>query len=177
MEVLGRSARMARLHKRHESAPINLTSMIDMMTILVFFLLVHGGFVRLAILELNLPSAQSEPTKQPQNLQLEVTVRDSGIEVGDRGVGLLSSIDKTSDGYDLPKLTEYLIRLKQQFPDKSDATLLLEPDVQYDSLVAVMDRIRVAEQVDTINHRVVHTELFPEVSVGDAPPAARRVQR
>ena len=67
--------------------------------------------------------------------------------------------------------------MKQQFPDKSDATLLLEPDVQYDSLVAVMDRIRVAEQVDTINHRVVHTELFPEVSVGDAPPAARRVQR
>ena len=53
MQVIGRSARMSRHHKRHETAEINLTSMIDMMTILVFFLLVHGGFVRLAMLELN----------------------------------------------------------------------------------------------------------------------------
>jgi len=40
MQVIGRSARIARHHKRHGSAEINLTSMIDMMTILVFFLLV-----------------------------------------------------------------------------------------------------------------------------------------
>ena len=60
MQAIGRSARMARHHKRHRAAEINLVSMIDMMTILVFFLLVHGGFVRLAILELNLPTAQSQ---------------------------------------------------------------------------------------------------------------------
>ena len=177
MEVIGRSARMARLHKRHESAEINLTSMIDMMTILVFFLLVHGGFIRLAILELNLPSAQSAPTQEPAKLALEVTVRETGIEVGDRNAGLLSRIDKTADGYDLPKLTEYLSRLKQQFPDKTDATLLLEPEVQYEAMVAVMDRMRVAEQLDPTSNRVLRNELFPEVSVGDAPPRDGRVQR
>ena len=169
MEVIGRSARMERLHKRHESAEINLTSMIDMMTILVFFLLVHGGFVRLAILELNLPASQSAPSVEPPKFQLEVTVRESGIEVGDRNVGLLSRIDSTPAGYDFAKLTEYLTRLKQEFPDKTDATLLLEPEVSYDSLVAVMDRIRVAERLDTTNNRVLRTELFPEISVGDAP--------
>ena len=174
MEVIGRSARMERLHKRHESAEINLTSMIDMMTILVFFLLVHGGFVRLAILELNLPAAQSAPSVEPAKFQLEVTVRESGIDVGDRNAGLLSRIDSTPAGYDLEKLTEYLTRLKQEFPDKTDATLLLEPDVQYDSLVAVMDRIRVAEQLDATNHRVLRTELFPEISVGDAPIKGQR---
>jgi biopolymer transport protein ExbD len=162
---------MARHHKRHDVAAINLTSMIDMMTILVFFLLVHGGFIRLAMLELNLPSAQSEPSKEPKTFQLEITVREGGIEVGDRSTGVLSRIEKTADGgYDLPKLTEYLTRVKQQFPDKSDATLLLEPDIQYDSLVAVMDRIRVAEQVDAPNRRVLRNELFPDISIGDAPP-------
>jgi biopolymer transport protein ExbD len=165
---------MARLHKRHESAEINLTSMIDMMTILVFFLLVHGGFVRLAILELNLPAAQSAPSVEPPKFQLEVTVRESGIDVSDRNAGLLSRIDSTPAGYDLAKLTEYLTRLKQEFPDKTDATLLLEPEVQYDSLVAVMDRIRVAEQLDPTNHRVMRTELFPEISVGDAPIKGQR---
>ncbi len=171
MQVIGRSARIARHHKRHDTAEINLTSMIDMMTILVFFLLVHGGFIRLAMLELNLPSAQSEPSKEPPKFQLEITVREGGIEVGDRSSGVLSRIDKTADGgYDLAKLTEYLTRVKQEFPDKSDATLLLEPDVQYDSLVAVMDRIRVAEQLDTQNRRVLRMELFPDISIGDAPP-------
>ena len=37
MQNIGRSARMARHHKRHREATINLVSMIDMMTILVFF--------------------------------------------------------------------------------------------------------------------------------------------
>ena len=172
MQVIGRSARIARHHKRHDVAEINLTSMIDMMTILVFFLLVHGGFIRLAMLELNLPSAQSEPSKTPPTFQLEITVREGGIEVGDRSSGVLSRIEKSAagGGYDLAKLTEYLTRVKQQFPDKTDATLLLEPDIQYDSLVAVMDRIRVAEQLDTPNRRVLRMELFPDISIGDAPP-------
>ena len=169
MQVIGRSARMARHHKRHESAEINLTSMIDMMTILVFFLLVHGGFIRLAILELNLPAAQSQQTNEPPRFQLEITVRDTGIEVSDRTTGLLSRIDNTVEGYDYPKLTDYLVRLKEQFPDKTDATLLLEPDIEYDALVSVMDRIRVAEQVDLESSRVLRTELFPEISIGDAP--------
>ena len=169
MQVIGRSARMARHHKRHESAEINLTSMIDMMTILVFFLLVHGGFIRLAILELNLPTSQSEPSTEEPTFQLEVTVRDTSIEIGDRTVGLLNRIDKTDAGYDFGKLTEYLSKVKEQFPDKAEATLLLEPDVPYDVLVAVMDRIRVAERVDVDGNRVLRTELFPDISIGDAP--------
>jgi biopolymer transport protein ExbD len=143
--------------------------MIDMMTILVFFLLVHGGFVRLALLELNLPAAQSQATPEPLSFQLEITVRSTGIEVGDRTVGLLSRIDKTDQGYDFAQLTEYLAKLKKQFPDKTDATLLLEPDIPYDVLVAVMDRVRVAEQVDTAAGRVLRTDLFPDISIGDAP--------
>jgi biopolymer transport protein ExbD len=171
MQVIGRSARMARHHKRHETTEINLTSMIDMMTILVFFLLVHGGFVRLAILELNLPAAQSEARAEPPSFQLEVTVRESGIEVGDRNTGVLRRIEKTATGYDLAALSEYLTQVKERFPDKSDATLLLEQDIPYESLVAVMDKLRVAQRIDADAGRVVRTELFPEISVGDAPVA------
>ena len=169
MQVIGRSARMGRHHKRHETAEINLTSMIDMMTILVFFLLVHGGFVRLALLELNLPAAQTQASEQPPSFQLEITVRSSGIEVGDRTVGLLSKIDKTDKGYDFAQLTEYLTKLKKQFPEKTDATLLLEADIPYDVLVAVMDHVRLTERPSTTNGLLVRAELFPEISIGDAP--------
>jgi biopolymer transport protein ExbD len=167
MQVIGRSARMARHHKRHKEAEINLTSMIDMFTILVFFLLVHGGFVRLAILELNLPKAQSTAEATPSEFQLEITVRGSGIEIGDRSTGTLNTIAKTGDDYHLDQLSDYLVKVKQQFPDKSDATLLLEPDVSYELLIAVMDKVRVHNQRD--GNDFSRSELFPEISIGDAP--------
>jgi biopolymer transport protein ExbD len=169
MQTIGRSARMARHHKRHREATINLVSMIDMMTILVFFLLVHGGFVRLAVLELNLPTAQSEATAQSEEFQLEVTVRETGIEVGDRATGLLNRIDKTGDDYHLDELSAYLTRVKDQFPQKTEATLLLEPDISYELVVAVMDRMRETERVAASSGQLMRTDLFPEISLGDAP--------
>jgi biopolymer transport protein ExbD len=168
MQVIGRSARMARHHKRHRHAEINLVSMIDMFTILVFFLLVHGGFVRLAILELNLPTSQSVADNTPPEFQLEITVRESGIEVGDRSTGLLSRIERTGDDYHLEQLADYLARVKERFPEKADATVLLEPDISYELLVAVMDKVRVSERRDEGN-RPFRSELFPEISIGDAP--------
>jgi biopolymer transport protein ExbD len=159
---------MARHRKRHEATDINLTSMIDMFTILVFFLLVHGGFVRLAILELNLPTSETAAEDKPPEFQLEITVRESGIEVGDRSTGLLSRIDKTGDEYHLDELSTYLEKVKQQFPDKADATLLLEPDISYELLVAVMDRVRISNRRDDRNI-LLRDELFPEISIGDAP--------
>jgi len=169
MQVVGRSARMARHHKRHRGAEINLVSMIDMLTILVFFLLIHGGFVRLAVLELNLPTAQSEPSNEPPEFQLEITVRRSSIEVGDRSTGLLTRIDKTGESYNFAELSDYLARIKERFPGKTDATILLEPRISYEVLVAVMDRVRVAERISATNGGISRTELFPEISIGDAP--------
>jgi hypothetical protein len=106
---------------------------------------------------------------EPPQFQLEITVRDSGIEIGDRATGALNRIDKTGEDYRLDELSAYLARIKQQFPDKTDATLLLEPEVSYELLVAVMDRVRVAESRDPADNRLIKSDLFPEVSIGDAP--------
>lgn len=169
VEMTGRRSRLGRhLHKR-EGSEINLVSMIDMMTILVFFLLVHGGFIRLAVLQLNLPSAEAQAQNEPPQFELEITVRESAIEIGDRAAGVLNRIEKTDAGYDLVQLTEQLKRFKEQFPEKEDATLLVEPYISYEVVVAVMDRVRVAEERDAVLDRVNRVELFPEVSVGDAP--------
>lgn len=157
--------------KRHkETVELNITAFMNLMVILVPFLLITAVFSRLAVLELNLPSAQSEASEPPTpEFQLEVTVREARIEVGDRNAGTLSRIDNTSEGYDLAELGSYLVRVKQQFPDKADATLLLEPDISYETVVAVMDTLRVAERIDDAERRAIKYELFPEISIGDAP--------
>src|SRR5262245_8878163 len=144
MELTVRRSRLARHLHKHEHTEINLVSMIDMMTILVFFLLVHGGFIRLAVLQLNLPSASAAAQPEPPAFELEVTVREAAIEIGDRSTGLIDRVEKTDAGYDYAQLTGHLRRIKEQFPDKEEATLLVEPQISYEVVVAVMDRVRVA---------------------------------
>jgi biopolymer transport protein ExbD len=164
------SKRLARRHRRREAEELNITAFMNLMVVLTPFLLITAVFSRLGILELNLPTSQTQAANdKPPELQLEIIVRDSGIEVGDRNAGTLNRIAKTGDDYHLDELSKYLTKVKQQFPAKTDATLLLEPDISYQLLVKVMDRVRVSEQVDPAAKRVVKSELFPEVSIGDAP--------
>jgi biopolymer transport protein ExbD len=158
--------------RRHkETAELNITAFMNLMVILVPFLLITAVFSRLAVLELNLPNAQAEVRSEPPEaeLQLEITVREDSIEIGDRAGGLLSRIENADDVYDLAALSSYLRRVKREFPDKADATLLLEPDISYQVLVEVMDTVRVAELVDETGREVRKFELFPEISIGDAP--------
>lgn len=160
----------SRRQRHRESTELNITAFMNLMVILVPFLLITAVFSRLAVLELNLPSSQTQVAEnQEPEFMLEITVREGAIEVGDRNAGVLSRIENTADGYDLPQLTTYLQRVKQQFPDKADATLLLEPDISYQVLVEVMDAVRVAERVSEAPREVVRYELFPEISIGDAP--------
>jgi biopolymer transport protein ExbD len=152
---------------RGTGGELNLVPMIDIFTVLVTFLLMTAVFYRTVILELNLPTAQNEDNTPPPALQLEILVRKAKVQVADRGSGLLSEFPNRAEGYDLVALSEYLQRVKDRFPDKPDATILLEPDIPYDTLVQVMDTVRVVEQEQ--EGRTVQAELFPEISIGDAP--------
>ena len=153
-----------------ETAELNITAFMNLMVILVPFLLITAVFSRLAVLELNLPSSSSEPVDpQDQTFQLEVIIRADKIEVGDRNQGLLGVYKNTGDGYDYEALSNKLSELKRRYPSKTDASILLEQDIQYDTLVQVMDRVRIAERVDEEEQSVKRFDLFPDISIGDAP--------
>jgi biopolymer transport protein ExbD len=144
-----------------------LVSMIDIFTVLVTFLLMTAVFSHTVVLELKLPPANAQFTEPPPGLQLEVTVRKDSLQVGDRNSGPLASFPNKDGGYDYDGLSRYLQQVKSKFPDKTDATMLLEPDTPYDTVVQTMDRIRVLEVNAGLN--VVQYELFPDISIGDAP--------
>jgi len=153
--------------RRIETVELNITAFMNLMVILVPFLLMTAVFSRLAILELTLPSSGAQPDMPPQTIQLEVIVRADGIEVGERNTGLLTGLPRTESGYDLAGLNEYLKRIKARYPDKTDATLLLEANTPYEVVVQVMDAVRVFRAQEA--GQVVQAELFPEISIGDAP--------
>ncbi len=151
-----------------DTAELNITAFMNLMVILVPFLLITAVFSRLAILELNLPGSSTEPAN-PQELvfQLEVIVREGRIEVGDRNIGALGIYPNTVDGYDYEALSAKLSEIKQSYPEKTEAAILLESNIAYDTLVQVMDRVRIQEKIE--DQRILRSDLFPEISIGDAP--------
>jgi len=152
-----------------ETAELNITAFMNLMVILVPFLLITAVFSRLAVLELNLPGSSSEPVEpQEQAFQLEVIIRAEKIEIGDRNQGLLGVYPNSDDGYDYDALSNKLSELKNRYPSKTDASILLEQDIEYDTLVQVMDRVRIVERADD-DQSVKRFELFPDISIGDAP--------
>ena len=165
-----RSYQYRKLERRtRKPAELLLVPMIDIFTVLVTFLLMTAVFSRTVILQLNLPASQTEFKDPPPGLQLEVMVRKDQLLVADRNTGPLHAVPNKPDGPDYDGLTEYLKFVKTKFPDKTDASILLEPDTAYDKLVQVMDHVRVFETGEGAN--VVQAELFPDISIGDAPAA------
>ena len=158
--------------RNQDTADLNITAFMNLMVILVPFLLITAVFSRLAIIELNLPGSSTEPVDpQDQTFQLEVIVRKDKIEVGDRNQGLLGVYPNSEDGaYDYEALSGKLSELKDRYPDKTDAAILFESDIEYDTLVQVMDRVRVEEEIE--EESVVRNDLFPDISIGDAPVLA-----
>jgi biopolymer transport protein ExbD len=163
-----RSSRAGR--RNIETAELNITAFMNLMVILVPFLLITAVFSRLTVLELNLPGSSSEPAdQQDQTFQLEIIVRQDKIEVGDRNQGLLGIYPNTDAGHDYAALAEKLSQLKERYPTKTDAAILLEQDIAYDTIVQVMDAVRVLQVIDEEEGRIDKRDLFPDISIGDAP--------
>jgi biopolymer transport protein ExbD len=155
------------MRRQRRPSELQLVSMIDIFTVLVTFLLMTAIFSRTVVLDLRLPSNNTSFPELPKGLNLEVIVHDDSLVIADRGSGPLHTLPNTAKGYDLDGLTEYLKFVKSRYPDKTEATILLEPQTPYDTLVQVMDRTRIVEVNAGLS--TVQAELFPLVSIGDAP--------
>ncbi len=117
--------------------------MIDIFTVLVTFLLMTAVFARITILDLDLPSADSGKAADPE-FRLEVIVRKEGLELTN-GTTRIATIPNVDGAYDLKTLSELAVSLKRDYPKTDSASVLLEPEVEYDNLVQVMDAIRTVD--------------------------------
>jgi biopolymer transport protein ExbD len=164
---------MARRHhyKRRvtDSYEIDVTTFLNLMVVLVPFLLITAVFSRLTIVELNLPSSAGAPSDTAEGFNLEVIVRDEGIELTN-GKAVIASIPNVEEEFDLDTLSNYVVELKQQYPEQDSASVLMEAQIPYDYLIQVMDIVRSIEvppENDMQEPQLV--ALFSDISVGDAP--------
>ena len=153
---------------REETPTLDVTTFLNLMVVLIPFLLISAVFSRLTILELTVPTSAGGSALNTPNFAIEVIVRKTGLEIAN-GSSVEAAFPKTDDQYDLDMLSEVLMRLKARYPKKTDATVLLEPEIQYDYLVQVMDVVREGQVQVEGSEEAEKVVLFPEISIGDAP--------
>ena len=163
---------MARRHhyrrRLSEPADLDMTTFLNLMVVLVPFLLITAVFSRITIIELSLPTSQGASAPVETSYRIEVIVRTTGLELTD-GKMVLARMPMVDGEYDLASLAERVLSLKRDHPDSDDASVLLEPDIEYDHLIQVMDVLRSADLPSEAGREPTRLALFTDVSIGDAP--------
>lgn len=165
--------RIRRRQKQKIESELDITSFMNLMIVLVPVLLLSLVFSQVRILNLQLPimanAAQQQDKKQAKALELVITKQHLTLNYP-AGI-LLKRFDVSEKGYDFSALAIYLQDLKltfqQQNIDKNDIVILLAPEVDYQTIVSAMDTVRSFKAVVAAN--LVDAELFPLISLGDAP--------
>jgi len=153
---------------REETPGLDITSFLNLMVVLIPFLLISAVFSRVTIMELSVPTSAGGSVSNTPNFAIEVIVRKAGLEIAN-GLSVEAAMPKKDGQYDMEMLSKMLMRLKARYPDKEDATVLMEPEIEYDYLIQIMDAVRVAEVQVEGSEEVGKMVLFPDISIGDAP--------
>lgn len=178
--------------KHEEEVELDITAFMNLMIVLVPVLLMSMVFKHITVLELNIPELSGGTTSSAEkNKQLEVVIRDSGFEVYYPSGVLIKHIPpqasdvkaESTEGEQVEKpkldyktLSLTLQEVKRQLNvnsiDKTEILLLSDPKIDYQTLVSTMDTVRSFKTVVVAS--LVEAELFPEISLGDAPSAKKR---
>lgn len=187
-------------HRQQEEAELNITAFMNLMIVLVPVLLMTMVFSHITVLGLTLPDAASSPDTPEEDQHLELVVRDTELQVyyprgyllkrieqievvPEEGEELIPVVNPETGDPELPMQHDYELLadvlqeikrlLKEKEIDKRDITILSQEDTDYQTIVSLMDASRSFKAV--VAGSVVNAELFPEVSLGDAPVLAEQV--
>ncbi|HEY5718234.1 MAG TPA: biopolymer transporter ExbD [Motiliproteus sp.] len=171
------SRRRQRRQNRHETPEINITAFMNLMVVLIPFLLLTAAFNQLTILDLYLPQIGGPSVEQKTKLpELEVLLRGDSLTLQDRKhrKTYLQQVAQSdaSEPFDYKGLQAELRQIKLQYPELSTITLLSEPGIPYERLIAVMDHVRAVNIAEGGTLKAF--ELFPDIALGDAPEPQKK---
>ena len=133
------------LNRRNLDSDINITPIMNIFVILIPFLLLTATFVRIAVIELRLPSLEEKDSSNPEDLKdltvLVVSIQPEGFEIKTSELDL-PLIQKKSDDFDFDQLTDRLKGIKKRFPRLQDVVILPASQIRYQVIVKVLDSCR-----------------------------------
>ena len=165
---------MSKRGNRHiripETVELDITAFMNLMVILVPFLLITSVFTHLTVLDIKLPTStqsSSSPTPKKNTFEINVIMGKKFFVVSDNKNRVIKKIKTFKTGGHFIILNKVLKQIKIKYPDKKNITILAQKKSKYDALVSTMDAVRVFNAVE--DGEVIEAELFPDISIGDAP--------
>ncbi len=161
---------------------LNLTPFIDMITCLMFFLLIFAAMIPVTIIDAPLPkiASTSEEVKKAKDdenkMQVSVYIDVKGIRV--KADNSPEHFFPASGGkYPLDQFHKALVTIHQRKPDTREITLFPADDTTYETMILVMDASRELAKGDAGFQQVPpeisqkpesqqFNRLFPDVSIG-----------
>jgi biopolymer transport protein TolR len=140
----GRSER----DRKPSNVELQLAPMIDMMTIMLIFLLLTASFIRIAILELNLPNLDSGQMRSAETNHQSVIlnillIRENGFELKSPDLKF-ELLPKPGSDYNWESLKGQLDLVKKTHPESSEIIISPENKIRYQVIIHVMDQCRAA---------------------------------
>ena len=147
------------------SPDLDLIPVMNLFMVLIPFLLLTAVFVKTAVIDIYLPQISEEETAVSAPHQaLTIRLNKNGFTFG--GLGrTLAPVEKKGETYDFKLLSERLLELKKNHPDKDEVILLFDPATPYELVIKLMDATR--EAVTKESGIPIRKRLFPLVSVGE----------
>ena len=164
---------------------LDIRPVMNLMVVLIPLLLAGAEWVKLGVIEINIPPAkasggpgnntQQEVKEKENRLGLSIAITKEGITIanastllaGESGEG--PTVGKTADGaYDYEKLREKLIEIKKLitgkgYVDENRVVLTAGKDIEYQIIIDIMDNVQTYK---TEGDTPKEMALFPEVNFG-----------
>ena len=163
------SRRRFRVGNHTSSVELDITAFMNLMVVLVPFLLMTAVFTNISILDLKLPTAEEMKVSSggKQGFGLNVIINKNQLILANQNGGIIKKIPKSKSEHNFLLLNQTLRLVKAKYPDHTSIAILSEPETHYENLVQAMDAVR--EYSVLYEGEVVSAELFPDISIGDAP--------
>ena len=130
-----------------QDADLNLTAVMNIFLILIPFLLLTATFVRIAVLELSLPNLDRSDRaravaqrSEPAVLNI-LLIRKDHLQIKSPELKF-TPVPKTGEDYIWNELKSQLEQIKERYPDINDFIISPDDDVEYHTIIRVMDHCR-----------------------------------
>lgn len=160
---------------------INLTSLMDIITNIMFFLLMFVTAIPIAMIDAPLPkvATTAEEVRRAQDatnkLDLTIYITSGGFSVksmyGSQSLGLINGM------YPYEALHRFLVQTHQRNAGAKEVTLMPSDEITYDVIIQTMDYAReytskdagykqIPPEIAQKPESLQYNRLFPEVSIG-----------
>jgi biopolymer transport protein ExbD len=130
-------------NRRELSSDLNLTSFVDILSMLLFFLVFNMAANELAQIQMKMGSDKAAPTAVPETVkevvaEVKILVTPNVVELWERGNVKKLSYTAEAD-FDWAPVDEFLKRVRTNYPTKKDIIVQSRDAVSYGMVVKALD--------------------------------------